>query len=512
MDLSDNRSSSKDRSASVKNRSAPSEIACWRRLARHVESDSTASLLLAFDTFLPALLDAQRTIVLSTAQKSSQVAENAALKAADGDGSPTAQTTNEKYGASADVGVDSVADETVKEASLSTVTKAGNESWRPPCFANRWPQVWSVSPSSAQSSKRTNTPLAIAPIFSKTQQMDRAVDIDNDKMDVEGRQTASSYSVPTKDEESVKAAGGKGRGEGAARAGRGGAGKEGMAGDGKDERDGKKNSREGTSVAEGELEKSGVKGCLGRYRVLIAGRNFAHPADAQCATIDAGTATAAGHGAVAAATSVDSGAERTHAGTKTERKQGRTGTPSTAPGAGEAVDGGDVSRRDADSEADESSMETSETGEKTRSSSESGRGAASGGALREVFVRFGRDVVPGKVLSDTLIEAFAPARSEPGFVEVVVVVAGGPGGVLSSDAGLSGSDEARPRRVPSKSKRTRYFGNRKKRVSGNCRRVEQKCKAILSRTKSTGKFLFPTNPLVNVSRHDMRTFEVNGFH
>lgn len=58
--------------------------------------------------------------------------------------------------------------------------------------------------------------------------------------------------------------------------------------------------------------------------------------------------------------------------------------------------------------------------------------------VREVFVRFGRDVVPGKVLSDQLVEAYAPPRAEPGFVDVVVVVAGeGAGGHLASDSGLS---------------------------------------------------------------------------
>ncbi|CAN0542663.1 unnamed protein product, partial [Ectocarpus sp. 12 AP-2014] len=57
---------------------------------------------------------------------------------------------------------------------------------------------------------------------------------------------------------------------------------------------------------------------------------------------------------------------------------------------------------------------------------------------RRVLVRFGRDVtVPGKVLSDTLVEAFAPARSEIGFVDVAVVVvaeSGAAGGVLASDS------------------------------------------------------------------------------
>lgn len=194
--------------------------------------------------------------------------------------------------------------------------------WQPPIF-NRWPEVYSVSPSSVPtetSEKRSST--------GRASSTDSVLAADGDKA------RGSGDKSPPGSHEASSITGGRGTLNG---------------------------------PSHGDVEHLG-------HRVLISGRNFAHPCSSVSGSSDAPVTSPAG-----------------------VSEEG-------PPGGGQK-------------QVQQVSHER----------------------MREVLVRFGRRVVPGKVLSDTLVEAFAPSVSEPGFVEVVAVVSGsGRGGELASDSGISG--------------------------------------------------------------------------
>lgn len=168
-------------------------------------------------------------------------------------------------------------------------------------------------------------------------------------------------------------------------------------------------------VSDGVITQGGGDGRRLGHRVLISGRHFAHPVDRR-------------------------------------RPRKKTLLSLESPGSGadpEAkVCAGEVNPAPVINSSS-SRMQVERKQEEENGEVEGRDCAADGAAVREVFVRFGRDVVQGRVVSDTLVEAYAPARERPGFVDVVVVVAGegGVGGDLVSDAPSSEMARGRNRCV-----------------------------------------------------------------
>lgn len=392
-----------------------------------MENDAATAHSLAFDTFLPALLKEQEGVAaaaaaaatarVSTAEESSTVSEGLSLKSNKGccivpenvadtmvtnggggreegvtagengtSGDPTT-TTSERRGISGEMISDTVGKDMAAAASL----------WRPPFLAGRWPVVLSISPDSARASPNPDAPAPLASIFS-------SVGASRGARNSSGSSTsncATDGRNPQKDENASGAVGlQEPRGKAAAAA---------VATAGQEDRNNRNHTHDDGACMAAAAATSALKqglpsaaAPLPGHRVLIVGRNFAHP------SLDSTRPSSAvkhGNGAgtmftrerrdndIVSMTSLENDPQNTDSGA-TDTCTGSTGQRRVGVGGG------------------------------SRSSH-----------VREVFVSFGRDVVQGEVLSDTLIEAYAPARSKPGFVEVAVVVAGkGPGGALSSAA------------------------------------------------------------------------------
>lgn len=366
-------------------------MACWRRLADHVESDFAAAQSLAFDAFLPTLAREQAAAAAAAGEAAAEgplagaagvvkmpapvditpAATAATAAAAAVVASPpsdsTASVLRKETGASP-MAPSSSQEEEQKQAQPrgtrqtdeeeeEALLLAGDGGWRPP-FLGRWPEVWSVSPCSAPADTCPMSPKGGAALFS-----------------TETRAVATS---------NVLLIGGSGRdGGGVAPHSEGG------------------DMRGGGGGAAGFDER---RGRGGHHRVLISGRHFAHPVD----------------------------------GRSWKKK-----TPSSLanPGLGTGSEPQEYA-----GEGSEVCGARMEHGKEERNGAVGGEKEACGSMIREVFVRFGRDVVRGRVISDTLVEAYAPPREKPGFVDVVMGVAGGGvGGDLVSDAPSSETARARRR-------------------------------------------------------------------
>lgn len=302
-----------------------------RRLAEHIGGDAALAQLLAFDAFLPTLV------------RGGQEAKALEAKAEEA-GKPSTQPSSSSSSLSSSSS--GGGGEFSRKPGTREGEGAGTAPWEPrispdgrggpwqPPFMRRWPRVFSVSPSSVRIQAPEVPPL-----------------------------------VPPLSEHPVNGADGDGDGNGdGARGSRG----EGFVVGGRRVASAKRGQGSGEEAEECRAGSEGAG-----HRVLIAGRNFAHP----CAT-----------------------------GTPAGDAPWFCGKPHEE---GAAAVGG-VRARD---------------------------GAGRRRPLRPVFVIFGRDVVPGRVLSDALIEAHAPASPEAGFVDVVVVVGGeGPGGDLASDSVMARAD------------------------------------------------------------------------
>lgn len=167
------------------------------------------------------------------------------------------------------------------------------------------------------------------------------------------------------------------------------------------------------------------KGNLARRRVLITGRNFAHPSypvSRRATRVQEGDG---GHVAVAA--------------------------PGKCPpmehddsSAAMTVDSGDTDPNVGDDKVETDRVVGACPSRDAARNSGGGGPSVADSTLRKVWVYFGRDVVPGKVLSDTTVEAYAPPRCDPGFVDIVVVVGGVGGGGCGSGygGGAMASDSA----------------------------------------------------------------------
>ncbi|CAN0129575.1 unnamed protein product [Ectocarpus sp. 13 AM-2016] len=238
--------------------------------------------------------------------------------------------------------------------SLGEGKSGGDGCWEVPFF-RRWPEVWAVSPTSVHTTIEAD---AVHPLFDRKGSAGAAVS-------------------------------GKGSGSGSGGGGDGGS----PAGGSMDPR----------QPAAAGMDGSSSKG----HRILITGRNFAHPV----AAADASTGGLCNSGGEERVIGTSGSGSDSFAGEASGRRK-------LEQAGGRIAGNGDHLADDGGGGGDGGEVRRSKT--------------------RRVIVRFGRKVtVPGKVLSDTLVEAFAPARSEIGFVDVAVVVvaeSGAAGGDLASDS------------------------------------------------------------------------------
>lgn len=317
-----------------------SSVPCWRRLASHVEADYAVAHHLAFDTFLPALvedLSLRLAGPISAAAASTVSTEEQARDHESTSQLPSSDDGRERLEAVAVLGGD---ESGVAVGSIPGFSGSGltyEVLWEPP-FLKRWPEVLTVSPSSA--------PAETCPLSSKSASLF-------------GGKPGSLFAV---------------EGNGAAVEG---------------------TSRDGTEAR---------RRALG-HRVLITGRYFAHPVDGRRESCRVSS--------------------RDNNAVGLENPPGEPSYPwvqrSSHLEKGMTIQG----RRE------------DQTAEKPSSC-----------GMREVFVRFGEVEVRGKVLSDCLVEAFAPPSYRPGFVEISVAVKGGVGGDLVSNASVSGTRRCKRRVLP----------------------------------------------------------------
>lgn len=369
---------------------------CWHNLQDHVEGDYVVSHSLAFDTFLPSLVATASADVADPApQAAADVVTAGEAAAPAAVVAPRALALIAPVGAGGQAGereVGGIQDtrscsdgagsegESGAKEPKSELGQAEDEGrWKIP-FCGRWPEVWAVTPSSAPAPFCAPTAPRKASISSSKPTAEASSGSDLEKSNVVDATVQDGNALDPE-------------------------------------------------VGPDGIEKVKVK----RHRVLISGRNFAHP------IVESRSSRAPSspirHGNPRKAIMQREGGDNTSVlgGSSTCGGDGAEGSDGHSGGAGSIPARDAMVGEDIDLAGDVADVTAA-------AKVEGGEGHVDETATaREVFVRFGRHAVPGKLLSDTLVEAYTPERPDPGFTDVVVVVKGGPGGDLASDAGRSGT-------------------------------------------------------------------------